>query len=142
MNPNYVLLIFLVFIILYTVITLKKQQKVMMESQNELNKIKIGDKVRTKLGIYGKVVEFYETTDGRIARLDISQNGTECLVDVAFGYISGVDEKKPVELDENHNIISIDGVPVEELEKVEEPATETTETETDDLSDLNSKKDE
>ena len=112
MENYYGIIILFVVFFLFMIFTTKKQQKNMLETEARLNKLKIGDKVKTHLGIYGVIVDIYETTDGKIARLNISQNG-ECLIDLNFKYINGLDEKQVIEYDENMNVISLDGVPVE-----------------------------
>lgn len=112
MENYYGIIILFVVFFLFMIFTTKKQQKNMLETEARLNKLKIGDKVKTHLGIYGVIVDIYETTDGKIARLNISQNG-ECLIDLNFKYIIGLDEKQVIEYDENMNVISLDGVPVE-----------------------------
>ena len=114
---NWGLIIIVVFVVVYLFITIKKQQKSMDENQKKLNDIKVGDKVKTRIGIYGVLVDSYETTDGKIAKLNISQDGIDCIIDVPFSIIMGIDDKKLIKRGENNEIISIDGIPIDEYEK-------------------------
>ena len=112
------LLVIIVFVVFYMILTIKKQQKSMLELEQRLSKLKEGDKVKTYNGFYGVIKKIYDTTDGKIVTINISQNDNECLVDVNMKYIAGEDKKQVIEYDENMNVISLDGVPVDnETEK-------------------------
>lgn len=111
------ILILIVFVVFYMIITIKKQQKSMMEMETKLGQLKPGDKVKTYNGFYGTITKIYDTTDGKVFTLNISQNQNECLVDVNVRNIAGVDTKQVIEYDKDMNVISLDGVPVEEALK-------------------------
>ena len=104
---KFIMPIILLFLIIFMFILTKRQQKSLLASQESLNKIKVGDKVKTHLGVYGTLISTYESTDGKIAKLDISQSETPCVIDIDFKYISSIDTKKIVICDESGNPISI-----------------------------------
>ncbi|MBE7074752.1 MAG: preprotein translocase subunit YajC [Clostridiales bacterium] len=67
----------------------EKQSKQIMES------FKVGDKVITHIGIYGKIKRIYNTTYGKVCVLEI---GTLDKIDIEVDmrYIAGIDEKTAV----------------------------------------------
>ena len=123
------LIILPLFIIVMTIIS-KKQQKSLQNAENLVNALKIGDKVKTHLGIYGVIVDFYDTTDGKIAKINISQTETPCIIDLNSRYLAGEDKKQVVEFDENGNVIRLDGVDVETIQNEESILSTTLENET------------
>ena len=90
-------------------------------AQNMVNNIKVGDKVKTYSGFYGEIVSITETTDGKVAVLRTGEEGNYGYLSIDMNAIYGIDEKKPVVLDENGNIVD-ETAPVEE--KVEEQPAE------------------
>ena len=80
-----------VFVIFYVLIGVrqKRQQK---QGEQLLNSLKVGDKVVTHIGIYGKIKKINNTTYGKVCVLEI---GTTNKVDVEIDmrYIAGLDEK-------------------------------------------------
>ena len=73
-----------------------------------VNNIKVGDKVKTYSGFYGKIIEITETTDGKVAVLETGNDGNHGYVSIDMNAIYAIDEKKPVVLDANGNIIDPD----------------------------------
>lgn len=113
-----VLLVLVIGIFIMNYFRSKKSKE---NAQNLLNNIKVGDKVKTYSGFYGEIVSITETTDGKVAVLRTGEEGNYGYLSIDMNAIYGIDEKKPVVLDENGNIVD-ETAPVEE--KVEEPATE------------------
>ena len=101
-------------------------------AENMVNNIKVGDKVKTYSGFYGEIVSITETTDGKVAVLRTGEEGHYGYLSIDMNAIYAIDEKKPVVLDENGNIIDETAAvetateePVVEEVAVEEPVVET-----------------
>lgn len=70
----------------------KKQEK---QSKEILESFKVGDKVITHIGIYGKIKRIYNTSYGKVCVLEV---GTQEKLDIELDmrYIAGKDEKVAV----------------------------------------------
>jgi len=106
----------------------KKQYQ---QQQNFINTLKVGDKVKTTSGFYGTIVSIRETTDGKIALLEMGEGKKVGYITVDIRAIYAVDEKEDVLRDKDGNIVSpasmVEPVveePKNEEIKAEEPATE------------------
>lgn len=113
-----VLLVLVIGIFIMNYFRSKKNKE---NAQNMVNNIKVGDKVKTYSGFYGEIVSITETTDGKVAVLRTGEEGNYGYLSIDMNAIYGIDEKKPVVLDENGNIVD-ETAPVEE--KVEEQPAE------------------
>lgn len=70
----------------------KKQQE---EFYKFIDEVKVGDKVKTHIGIYGKVVSITETTDGKVFVLETgTKNKSE--IEVDYRVLAGLDNKETV----------------------------------------------
>lgn len=70
----------------------KKQQE---EFYKFIDEVKVGDKVKTHIGIYGKVVSITETTDGKVFVLETgTKNKSE--IEVDYRVLAGLDKKETV----------------------------------------------
>lgn len=115
--------VLLVLVIGIFILNYFKSKKAKENMQQVINQLKVGDNVKTYSGFYGKIVEITETTDGKVAVL---QTGTES----NYGYISidmnaiyAIDEKKPVLLDAEGNVVD-ETKPAEVKEENVEPVKE------------------
>lgn len=97
-----ILLVLIVGIFILNYFRSKKSKENM---QNLVNSIKVGDKVKTYSGFYGKIIEITETTDGKVAVLETGNDGNHGYISIDMNAIYAIDEKKPVVLDANGNII-------------------------------------
>ncbi len=80
-----------VLVVMY-VLLIARQRKQEKQSRELLDTFKVGDKVITHIGIYGKIKRIYNTTYGRVCVLEIgTQNKVEIELDMR--YIAGKDEK-------------------------------------------------
>ena len=86
----------------------KRQEKRNIEA---LNMFKVGDKVVTHIGIYGRIKRIYNTSYGKTCILEIG-NDNKVDIEIDMRYIAGYDEKVAVadnpqpnktELKENKN---------------------------------------
>lgn len=87
--------------------------------QNMVNSIKVGDKVKTYSGFYGTIVEITETTDGKVAVLETGNDKSHGYISIDMNAIYAIDNKKPIVLDENGNIIDQEENIQEEKKEVE-----------------------
>ena len=74
------------------VLLLVRQKRQEKQSKELLDTFKVGDKVLTHIGIYGKIKRIYNTTYGKVCVLEI---GTQDKIDIEIDmrYIAGKDEK-------------------------------------------------
>lgn len=100
--------VLLVLVIGIFVLNYFRSKKSKENMQNMVNNIKVGDKVKTYSGFYGKIIEITETTDGKVAVLETGNDGNHGYVSIDMNAIYAIDEKKPVVLDANGNIIDPD----------------------------------
>ena len=105
-----VLLVLVVGIFVLNYFRSKKNKENM---QNMVDNLKVGDNVKTYSGLYGKILEIVETTDGKVAVLETGSEKNRGIFSIDINAIYGIDEKKPVVYDENGNIVD------ETAEKVE-----------------------
>lgn len=110
-----VLLVLVIGIFLLNYFRSKKNQESM---KNMVDGLKVGDNVKTYSGIYGKIIEIVETTDGKVAVLETGSEKNKGIFSIDINAIYGIDEKKPVVYDANGNVVSEEEPKTEE--KVEE----------------------
>ena len=119
-----VLLVLVIGIFIMNYFRSKKNKE---NAENMVNNIKVGDKVKTYSGFYGEIVSITETTDGKVAVLRTGEEGHYGYLSIDMNAIYAIDEKKPVVLDENGNIIdetATEAAPAVEEQPAEQPAEE------------------
>lgn len=91
MDWYYWLIIIGVLIVFYILLYVRQKRQEKQNKEN-LESFKVGDKVITHIGIFGKIKRIYNTTYGKICVLEI---GTTNKVDVEIDlrYIAAIDEK-------------------------------------------------
>ena len=67
----------------------KRQQK---QIEQAVNSFKVGDKVITHIGIFGKIKRIYNTTFGKVCVLEIGTNN-KIDIEMDLRYIAAIDEK-------------------------------------------------
>lgn len=107
-----VLLVLVIGIFILNYFRSKKNQESM---KNMVDGLKVGDNVKTYSGLYGKILEIVETTDGKVAVLETGSEKNKGIFSIDINAIYGIDEKKPVVYDADGNII-------DEEAKTEEPS--------------------
>ena len=75
------------YILLY--VRQKRQEK---QSKEMVDSFKVGDKVITHIGIFGKIKRIYNTTYGKICVLEVGVNN-KVDIEMDIRYIAGIDEK-------------------------------------------------
>lgn len=98
-----ILLVLVIGIFLLNYFRSKKNQESM---KNMVDGLKVGDNVKTYSGIYGKIIEIVETTDGKVAVLETGSEKNKGIFSIDINAIYGIDEKKPVVYDANGNVVS------------------------------------
>ena len=113
-----ILLVLVIGIFLLNYFRSKKNQESM---KNMVDSLKVGDNVKTPSGIYGKIIEIVETTDGKVAVLETGSEKNKGIFSIDINAIYGIDEKKPVVYDANGNVVSEeepkDGEKAEEIKE-------------------------
>lgn len=91
----YYWVILLAVLVLMYVVLIVRQKKQEKQSKELMETFKVGDKVVTHIGIYGKIKRIYNSTYGKVCVLEI---GTLDKIDVEIDmrYIAGIDEKTVV----------------------------------------------
>lgn len=100
-----VLLVLVIGIFVLNYFKSKKNRETMKDMVDSL---KVGDHVKTYSGLYGKIIEIVETTDGKVAVLETGTEKNKGIFSIDINAIYGIDEKKPVVYDANGNIIDED----------------------------------
>lgn len=119
-----VLLVLVIGIFILNYFKSKKQRENM---KNVVESLKVGDNVKTYSGFYGTIIEITETTDGKVAVLKTGNEKNVGYISIDMNAIYAIDQKVPVVLDENGNIVdpTAPQQPVEEKPVVvEEPKAE------------------
>lgn len=101
-----VLLVLVVGIFVLNYFRSKKSQESM---KNMVDSLKVGDNVKTYSGLYGKIIEIVETTDGKVAILETGSEKNKGIFSIDINAIYGIDEKKPVVYDADGNIVDPEG---------------------------------
>lgn len=110
-----------VAMVLVMILNASRNKKANQEMQNMMQTLKVGDKVKTHIGVYGKIVSITETTDGKVCVIETGDKN-KSQVEVDMRVIAGLDDKKVVVYDADNNIVSIDGVPVPKQEELDATA--------------------
>lgn len=114
-----ILLVLVIGIFLLNYFRSKKNQESM---KNMVDALKVGDNVKTYSGIYGKIIEIVETTDGKVAVLETGSEKNKGIFSIDINAIYGIDEKKPVVYDANGNVVSEEAKSEEKAEENKENA--------------------
>lgn len=115
--------VLLVLVIGIFILNYFKSKKAKENMQQVINQLKVGDNVKTYSGFYGKIVEITETTDGKVAVLQTGTEGNYGYISIDMNAIYAIDEKKPVLLDAEGNVVD-ETKPAEVKEENVEPVKE------------------
>ena len=103
---NYwLILVLLVLIIAMWIISIFRRKKYTEQTMQMQNELKPGTKVKTYSGFYGTIVSIKETTDGKVALLEMGEGSKVGYITVDMNAIYGVDQKEEVVYDKDGNII-------------------------------------
>ena len=117
---TWVLIGLVVAMLVVMLLNSSRQRKADAEAQKMISALKPGDKVKTYIGVYGKIVSITETTDGKVCVIETGDKD-KTRIELDMRAVAGLDTKQIAVYDENNNLISLDGKPVPKPEeKVEE----------------------
>lgn len=106
--PDYVMYILLGVLVIAAIglfmIRGRKSKQQQADHVKFLEEIKIGDRVRTHIGVYGKIVSITETTDGKVFMLEIGDK-KKSEIEVDYRVIAGPDDKQILQFDADGNVI-------------------------------------
>ncbi len=114
--PLLLMLGLLVVLIIVNIFSKRKQGN---KQQEMLNSLKVGDKVVTNAGIYGEIVGITATNFGKILLLKTGEGKNVSYISVNQSVVLGIDEKQPVVLDADGNIVEEPSKEEKTEEKVE-----------------------
>ena len=129
MGGTIALVVILVFMFVLMFITSKKQRKMQEEQMSKISELKEGDKVRTHIGIYATIKSFYDSTDGKIAVLELGNGDNKIEFEMEMRLIAGLDQKTEVNFDEEDDALAEankenQDIKDEEIEKAKEDIKE------------------
>lgn len=102
-----IILLVVLFIIMIVPSILKSRKE--LKAREELNEsIKKGTKVITAAGIYGKVVDMVETSDGIVVTITTGDAKNPSTLTMHINAIGGIDNKKVVKADKKSDAESED----------------------------------
>lgn len=88
----YYWLVIIGFLVIMYVMMISRQKKQEKQMQELMKSFKVGDKVFTQIGVYGKIKRIYNSSYGRVCVLEIDdKNKVEIELDMRC--IAGIDEK-------------------------------------------------
>lgn len=82
-------------LIVFYVLMIVKQKRQQKQSEQILNSFKVGDRVVTHIGIYGKIKRIYNTSYGKVCILEIGEKN-KVDVELDMRYIAAKDEKTQI----------------------------------------------
>lgn len=112
-------------LVLMVVFMNMRQKRDAKRSQELMNSFKVGDKVLTHIGIYGKIKRIYNTTNGKVCVLEI---GTLDKIDIELDmrYIAAIDEKTAVAEEPKEEEKKVEHTEDKQMEDVEQKEKTTT----------------
>lgn len=122
-----ILLVLLGVMVVFMFLSTKRQRKAQEEQLTKLNELKEGDKVRTYTGIYATLKRTYDSTDGKIAVLELGVGENKIEFEMEMRLIIGKDEKTEVTFDEEPSIETAnteENIKQEEIEKAKDDIKE------------------
>jgi len=104
-SQYWIVFVLLGLIIVLYVVSFVRRKKYSEQTQNMLEKLKPGVKVKTYSGFYGKIVSVKETTDGKVVLLEMGEGNKVSYTTVDANAVYGVDMKEDVVYDKDGGII-------------------------------------
>ncbi len=118
----WVLIVLLIGLVVMMFFRFRQQKKAQADQVNLLDNLKVGDKVTTHIGIYGKIIKIVETNHGKVFTIETGdKNKSELELD--YRYIAGIDDKEQVVYDATGNVVennNAEEIKVDEVENTEE----------------------
>lgn len=105
-STYWIVFVLLGLIIVMYIVSFVRRKKYNEQSQNMLNTLKPGVKVKTYSGFYGTILSVKETTDGKVLLLEMGEGNKVSYTTIDANAVYGVDAKEDVVYDKDGNIIS------------------------------------
>ena len=99
------LLLIIGMVVVMFVLPNSARKKQYQQLQDFLSNLKVGDKVKTTSGFYGTIVSMRETTDGRVALLEMGEGDKVGYIAVDMNAIYAIDAKEDVVYDSQGRVI-------------------------------------
>lgn len=97
-----ILLVLVIGIFVLNYFRSKKNQENM---KTMIDSLKVGDNVKTYSGIYGKIIEIIDTTDGKMVVLETGSEKNKGIFSIDINAVFGIDAKEPAFYDQEGNLI-------------------------------------
>ena len=114
------MIILLALLVGFMIFSSIRRRKYDGQMQNFIENLKIGDRVKTYSGFYGKIVAIRETTDGKVVLIEMGEGDKKGYIEADIMAVMGLDKKEDIVYDANGNIIE----PKAEETNVEAPVEE------------------
>jgi len=108
-------LIIMGVLVVFYIMLMVRQKRQQKQQAEALNNFKVGDKVITHIGVFGRIKRIYNTTYGKICVLEVGVNN-KVDTEIDLRYIAGIDEKTIAPEDP----VKVENTPIKEETKNEE----------------------
>ena len=88
----YYWLIVIGVLVVFYVLLVARQKRQEKQNLEALNSFRVGDKVVTHIGVFGKIKRIYNTTYGKICVLEVGTNN-KVDIEMDMRYVAAIDEK-------------------------------------------------
>ncbi|MCL2771679.1 MAG: preprotein translocase subunit YajC [Firmicutes bacterium] len=103
LEPMHWILIGIALLIVLMFIGGLKNKKTLAAQQEALKEIKVGDRVKTQIGVYGTIIKITDTTDGKVMLLETGEGNNKTTIECNFKLVTGIDNKCEMKIDEEGN---------------------------------------
>ncbi len=118
--PTWGLLIILIVAMVIMIIpTIIRNKKMNTERQNTISSLKVGAKIITTAGVFGKIISMRETTMGKVFVIETGDDKNKSYMEIHENAIMNIDDKRDIILDADGNDITFADEDKEELEQKE-----------------------
>lgn len=88
----YYLIIIMGMLIVFYILMNVRQKRQIKQQEQMVDSLKVGDKVITHIGIFGKIKRIYNTTYGKICVLEVGVNN-KVDIEMDIRYVAALDDK-------------------------------------------------
>lgn len=118
--PTWGLLIILIVAMVIMIIpTIIRNKKMNTERQNTISSLKVGAKIITTAGVFGKIISMRETTMGKVFVIETGDDKNKSYMEIHENAIMNIDDKRDIILDADGNDITFADEDKKELEQKE-----------------------
>ncbi len=121
------LIILIVAMVIMIIPTIIRNKKMNTERQNTISSLKVGAKIITTAGVFGKIISMRETTMGKVFVIETGDEKNKSYMEIHENAIMNVDDKRDIILDADGNDITFADEDKAELEQKEADKAEVVE---------------